>query len=197
MENQQDNKEEHMSDCGCEATNNCCEPIEEEQITTTIGELQLEQLKKSIEEANEYKSKYFLILAELENTRKRLQKEKQEMMKFAVENILCDFLAPLDSMENAMRFTDQMSTETKNWVFGFKMLVEQLKNVLADHGVTSYSSKGEAFDPHFHEAVEVIEVVDGEDGIIIDEFVKGYKCGERIIRPAKVKVTKKINENKE
>ncbi|MBI5273452.1 MAG: nucleotide exchange factor GrpE [Chlamydiales bacterium] len=185
-----------MSDCGCEINENCCEQVEAETLTS-MSDLQLEQLRKSLEEANEYKNKYLLTLAELENTRKRLQKEKQEMMKFAVENILCDFLTPLDSMENAMKFTDQMSVETKNWVFGFNMLVEQLKTVLAEHGVTSYSSIGETFDPYFHEAVEMVDIMEGEDGLIVGEFVKGYKCGDRVLRPAKVKVTKKQEKNKE
>ncbi len=96
--------------------------------------------QKAEEEAFEFKNKYFLLLAELENTRKRLQKEKQDMMKFAVENVLADFLNPIESMEKVMGFSDQMSQETKNWVFGFKMLFEQLRSVLSEHGVVAYDS---------------------------------------------------------
>lgn len=172
------------------------EEEKQEPETISISELQQEQMRKSLEDATEYKNKYLSALAELENTRKRLQKEKQEMMKFAVENVICDFLAPLDNIENAMGFTDQMSEETQNWVNGFKMLVGQLREVITQHGVTPFSCKGQSFDPYMHEAVEVEEREDIEEGVILEEFVKGYKIGDRIVRPAKVKVSKKINENK-
>lgn len=169
----------------------------QEPKTYSINELNNEQLQKSLEEAKDYKNKYLGALAELENTRKRLQKEKQEMMQFAVENVLCEFLTPLDSIENAMGFTDQMSDETKNWVHGFKMLVGQLKDVIAQHGVSMFHAKGEKFDPHLHEAVEVEETNEYEEDIVLEEFIKGYKIGDRILRPAKVKVSKKLNKEKQ
>jgi molecular chaperone GrpE len=170
----------------CKEEESCCNHHHE---SGDVNE-EMTLLQKAQDEASEYKNKYFLILAELENTRKRLQKEKQEMMKFAAENVLSDFLSPIESMEKVMSFSDQMSQETKNWVYGFKMLFEQLKSVFAENGVHPFESLGEDFNPHLHEAVEVEEIEEGNPGKIVAEFSKGYKCGERVLRPARVKVTK-------
>ena len=161
-----------------------------EKKTVSAGEMQMEQLKKAQQEATEFKEKYFLALAELENTRKRLQKEKQEMTKFAAENMILEFLTPIDNFENALGFTDQMSDETKNWAQGFQMLLGQFKEVLNTNGVSSFSSVGEDFNTDMHEAVEVEETREKKEGTILEEFLCGYKRGDRIIRPARVKVAK-------
>ena len=143
-------------------------------------------------EAEEYKDKYLRLLAEMENTRKRLQREKQEMMRFSVENIIEEFLTPIDNLENALKHTQGMSPETLNWARGFEMILSQFKDVLTQNGVTAFSSVGAAFDPHLHEAVEVEELEDGDkDGTVLQEFVKGYKSHTRTVRPARVKVAKK------
>jgi molecular chaperone GrpE len=139
------------------------------------------------EEIVDYKDKYLRLLAETENTRKRLQKEKQETMRWAIENVLADIITPLDSLENALKFTDQMSEETKNWALGFQMILGQFKEILAGNGVAPFTSEGEMFDP-FEETDTVPE------GTILKEFLKGYRCQDRVIRPAKVKVSKHMKE---
>jgi molecular chaperone GrpE len=147
-----------------------------------------------VEEAIDYKDKYLRLLADAENVRKRLQKEKQESLRFGIENILAELLGPLDNFENALKYADQMSPEVKNWAFGFQMILAQLKEILTQNGVAPFVSVGEMFDPIKHEAVEMEETSDSPAGTILAEFVKGYRCGERIIRPARVKVAKKINQ---
>lgn len=145
-----------------------------------------------VEEVIDYKDKYLRLLADVENMRKRMQKEKQESLKFGIENILADLLAPLDNFENALKFADQMPAEVRNWALGFQMILGQFKEILAQSGVTSFVSVGEIFDPIKHEAVEMEETEETTAGTILQEFVKGYRCGERIIRPARVKVAKKL-----
>lgn len=147
--------------------------------------------QKLEEELEEHKTKYLRSLAEIENTRKRMQKERQEMTKFAVDNVISDFLDPLDSLEKALSFTDQMSQETKNWAMGFTMILTQLRDVLTQHGVQSFTSIGSQFDPHLHEAVAVEETTTVKEGYILEEFSKGYKSADRTLRPARVKVAKK------
>ena len=169
-------------------------PKKEEPISGS--DLQLEQLQKAQKELAEFKEKYFLSIAELENMRKRLQREKTEMTKFAAENIILDFLAPIDSFEQALSFTDQMSDETKNWAQGFNMLLNQFKDVLTQNGITPFNCQGKAFDPELHEAVEVEETTKTAEGTIVQEFQCGYKRGDRIIRHARVKVAKKPAEAK-
>lgn len=163
----------------------------------TISEMHIEQLKQAQQEAHEYKNKYFSAIAELENMRKRLQKEKQEMTRFAADNVILEFLTPIDNFENALGFTDQMSEETRNWARGFEMLLSQFKDVLSTHGVNAFHAKGSEFDTHFHEAVEVEETENTPEGTIIQEFLCGYKRGERILRPARVKVAKKPKQQEQ
>jgi molecular chaperone GrpE len=149
-----------------------------------------EELRTLQKEILEYKDKYLRLLADAENARKRLQKERQEISRYAVENLIVDFLRPLDNLENALRFAQDMSDEVKNWAFGFQMILTQFKDVLAQHGVIPFDSVGRAFNPHDHEAIEMVETTMQPPGIIIEESVRGYKMGDRIIRVPRVKVSK-------
>ncbi|AHK62944.1 Protein GrpE [Chlamydia avium] len=160
--------------------------------TTSDNEIQdLQQeiaaLKMELKEKND---KYLMVLAESENARKRMQKERQEMMQYAVENALLDFLVPMENMGKALEFTSQMSDEVKNWALGFNMILQQFKQVFEDKGIVEYSSLGQKFNPFLHEAVETEETTEIPEGTIIEEFAKGYKIEDRPIRVAKVKVAK-------
>lgn len=142
------------------------------------------------EQLEEYKDKYFRLLAETENMRKRMQKEKQEMTRFSIEQIVADLLLPLDNLENALKFANQMEGEVKNWATGFQMIATQFKDALLNHDVAPFSSVGQQFDPSIHEAVEVEHTNEHPEGTVLHEFIKGYKSKERTIRPARVKVAK-------
>lgn len=160
----------------------------------------IEEEKKppSQEEAlQEYKDKYLRLLAEMDNTRKRMQKERQEMTKFAIENALAELLGPIDNLENALKCAENLSGEVRNWAQGFTMILEQFKEVLHQHGISSFSSEGEQFDPELHYAIETEETNEKRDGTILKEFVKGYKSKERTVRPARVKVAKKPKPREE
>lgn len=144
-------------------------------------------LKAELQEQND---RYLMALAEAENSRKRLQKERTEMMQYAVENTLMDFLPPIESMEKALGFASQASEEVKNWAIGFQMILQQFKQIFEEKDVVEYSSKGELFNPYLHEAVEIEETTTIPEETILEEFTKGYKIGDRPIRVAKVKVAK-------
>lgn len=161
------------------------EEVKDEPIIEEIDET--EMLKQQVKDEQE---KYLRSLADMENTRKRMQKEKHDSTRFAVENVIGEFLSPLDNFENALSFIHQASEETQNWAKGFEMILTQFKDILTSHKVTPFSSEGQQFDPHLHEVLEIEETEKHEDGLIIQEFLKGYKCGERILRPARVKVAK-------
>ena len=141
-------------------------------------------------ELADHKDKYWRLLAESENQRKRMQKERQEYVSYAVKNALLEILQPLDNLDHALSFTDQMSEEVSNWAMGFQMILTQFKDALANQNIKSFSSLHQHFDPHLHEAVETLETEEHPDGTILQEFVKGYKMGDRVIRPARVKVAK-------
>lgn len=147
-----------------------------------------EELKGLQKELLDYKDKYLRQLADAENARKRMQKEREELTRYAVENLIVEFLNPLDNLDNALRVAQDMSDEVRNWAFGFQMILAQFKDVLAQNGVTAVVSLGAPFDPHLHEAIEMVESADQAPGTIVEECVRGYKMGERTIRPARVKV---------
>ena len=171
---------------------------QEEKIISP-AELINEQLLQKTKEATEFKDKYLRALAEMENTKKRLMQEKKDLIAYSVSNVVEDMLGPIDNLENALGFTGGLSDELKNWAVGFKMILEQFKTALENQGIYSYDSKGKPFDPHLHEAIEMVETDDYEEGTILEELLKGYKQDKRIIRVAKVKVAKKVSpqESKE
>ncbi len=143
----------------------------------------------------EYKDKYLRALAEIENTRKRLTKEKIESQSYAIQNVVGDMLQPIDHFELALKHAEAVPGDAAKWALGFEMILQQLRQVLADHGVTAFESLKRPFDPHFHEAVETEERDDLPEGTVIQEFQKGYQLGGRTIRAARVKVsTKKTPE---
>lgn len=152
-----------------------------------VGEVKTDQ-EKAQQELEDYKDKYLRLLAEMDNTRKRMQKEKQEAIRFGTENALADFLNPIDHLENALNSAASMSDEVRNWAQGFQMIAQQFKEALNQHGITAFSSNGNMFDPNLHYAIETEEKEKTPEGTILQEFVKGYKSGNRTIRPARVKV---------
>jgi molecular chaperone GrpE len=144
-------------------------------------------IQKKLEEAD---SKYLNLLAENENSRKRFVKERQSQEKIALKKVILEFLQPLDSFSRALGFTDHMSDEVKNWAVGFEMIQQQFRDVLVSYDVKTFSSKGEVFDAHKHEALEMVETSESKEGTIIEECFPGYLMGDKVIRPAKVKVAK-------
>lgn len=141
-------------------------------------------------EPDDWKDKYLRSIAEMENMRKRMQKERHEMARFGIENAISEFLPAIDNFENALRFAEGASGEVKSWAVGFEMILSQFKEVLHNHGIIAYHSTGTPFDPGLHEAVEIVETLDHPNGTILQEFTKGYKSASRTIRPARVKVAK-------
>jgi molecular chaperone GrpE len=142
----------------------------------------------------DFKDKYLRALAETENMRKRMQKEKQDMLRFGIENVVADFIPAIDNFENALKFAANASPEVQNWAKGFEMMLGQLKEVLTSNGITSFSSVGTMFDPELHEAVETEETNEQPDGTIVHEFTKGYKSDTRTLRAARVKVAKNTTQ---
>ena len=128
---------------------------------------------------DDWKDKYLRALAEQENMRKRVQREKQEMARFGIENAISEFLPAIDNFENAMRFAENAKGDVKNWAMGFEMILGQFKEVLHNHGVVAFHSEGNAFDPQFHEAVEIVETDAHPDGTVIQEFTKRSKNSNR------------------
>lgn len=158
----------------------------------SLSQIEIEKMRF---ESQDYKDKYFRVLAEAENARKRLIKEKQEMIQYSLQNLICDFLPPIDQMENALKHADKSSDEVKQWSIGFQMILTHFKDVLSNNNVQAYESIGKPFDPYLHEAVEMVETNEFPSGTVVEENLRGYKIGDRVIRPARVKVAKALESN--
>ncbi len=171
----------------------------EEKKTLSIAELTQKQLEERTKEAKEFKDKYYRLLAESENMKKRMQKERTEMLAFAVDNAIISFLSPLDQFKKALEFASEGGDEVRNWAIGFEMIQKQFDEALSASGITPFTSLGEVFDPHRHDAIEMVETSDHPNNTIIEEIEVGYLNQDRLVRPSKVKVaiTPKESENED
>jgi len=176
MQEKQANEEEQENEKDIEQ--------EEEKVEVVTIEKLEEELKKQ-------QDKYLLLLAEMENARKRMQKDKHDSTRYAIENVILDFLSPMDNFENALSFAHQTSEETQNWAKGFEMILAQFREILENHNIKTFQAEGKHFDPHLHEVIEIEETEKCDEGMILQEFMRGYQCGDRILRPSRVKVAKK------
>lgn len=125
--------------------------------------------------------------AEFENSRKRATREQQEFRDYATAEVIKTFLPMFDSFERALQAPATPSNEFRN---GIELIYRQLQDALSRLGVRPVPAKGEPFDPHVHEAIEMVETTDVPDHQVIEELQRGYKLKERLLRPAMVKVAK-------
>ena len=123
--------------------------------------------------------------AEFENARKRAAREQQEFRDFATADAIKALLPALDSFERALRAPTSQPNEFRS---GVELIYKQLQDALTKLGVRPIPAKGEIFDPHVHEAIEMVETSEVPDHQVIDELQRGYKLKDRLLRPAMVRV---------
>ena len=163
---------------------------EEKQVTPQT-ETTDEALKKLQAEAEKAKDQYLRTLADLENTRKRLHREKEEFTRYAAESVVRELLPIVDSLDQALVAVDKQS-DPQAVIKGVHLIYRQLLGVLAREGVKRIPTIGELFDPNHHEAVAHVDAEDGQkDNQVVEEVQVGYMMNDRLIRPAMVKVAKK------
>ena len=124
--------------------------------------------------------------AEFENARRRAAKEQQDFRDFATVDAIKSLLPVIDSFERAL----QAKSEAGDFRTGVELIYKQLQDVLAKMGVRPIAAKGEQFDPHVHEAIEMVETPNAADHEVLDEWQRGYKFKDRLLRPAMVRVAK-------
>jgi molecular chaperone GrpE len=129
--------------------------------------------------------------AEFENARRRASKEQQDFRDYATADAIKALLPALDSFERALHTTsDSGRSDGGDFRSGVELIYKQLQDALAKLGVRPIPTKGELFDPHYHEAIELVETTDVPDHEILEELQRGYKFKDRLLRPAMVKVAK-------
>ncbi len=127
--------------------------------------------------------------AEFENYIKREERTKEEVKKFATKNILKELITVFDDFERAL--TTAPKNETTQ---GFKLLYNSLDTLLKREGITPIRCVGELFNPELHEVLQVVTNNDKEEGIIVEEYQRGYLLHKGVLRASKVKITKRDEE---
>ena len=124
--------------------------------------------------------------AEFENARKRAVREQQDFREYAVADAIKPLLPVLDSFERAL----QSAPEKSEFRGGVELIYKQLQDALTKLGLQPVPAKGQQFDPHVHEAIEMVDTNKVKDHEVLEELQKGYKIKDRLLRPAMVKVAR-------
>ena len=124
--------------------------------------------------------------AEFDNARKRAAKEQQDFRDFALSDTIKTLLPVVDNFERAL----QSKSEPADFRAGVELIYKQFRDVLTKLGVQPIDAKGQQFDPRFHEAVEMVDTPDVADHEVLEEWQRGYKYKDRLLRPAMVKVAR-------
>ena len=127
--------------------------------------------------------------ADLENFKKRAAKEKEEVQKYGSEKLLKDVLPVADNLDRALEHA-RSATDFDSLKKGVEMIRKLFEDILAKHGVKSFSAKGKAFDPNLHEAMTAAESADLPPNHVHSEVLRGYTLNDRLVRPALVVVSK-------
>ena len=155
-----------------------------------------DELKKSQAELDDTKDRLLRFGAELENSRKRFEKEKSDIRNYAIQEFSKDLLTVVDSFDKAMQSIEESDFEFKDddgkkfqaIVDGVKIVSQVFEETFKKHGIEKVPGKGSEFDPMFHNAIAKEVQKDIKKEIVSEEFVPGYKIGERVLRTAMVKV---------
>jgi molecular chaperone GrpE len=145
-------------------------------------------LQQTQKEAESFRDKWLRAAADLENYRKRAQREREEVEKFANEKLLKDLLPVLDDLDRAIGTVSASSDEAKLVAEGVAMVQKKFVAQLDKHGVTTFESVGKAFDPSLHEAVQQVHA-DVPAGSVANELQRGFLINGRLLRPAMVTVS--------
>jgi molecular chaperone GrpE len=173
-------------------------PADKEKVEAGAGKEEKKDLETRLQEkekeAKENYDRYLRLSAELENYKKRMEKEKTDTYKFANENILKDLMPVLDNLERALEHGREAGTP-KALLDGVELTHKALWTVMEKYGVTRIEALGEEFDPNHHEAVMVQEDAQKPAGQVISQLQIGYRLHNRLVRPAMVVVSKKPELN--
>ena len=162
------------------------EPAEEE-----IQDTEEDILKEEIKTLKEEKIR---VLAEMENLRKRFEREKIDSIKYGSVNFARDILSPGDNLERALSAInegEEYPQSIKNLIEGLLMVKKELSTALEKNGIKKIDSLDKKFDPNLHQAMMEIENNDLDEGIVVQEIQSGYMMHDRLLRPAMVGVSKK------
>lgn len=182
-----DSEEEHGRDCSEET-------IEPDEQLVELPEEEIRRLSEELEEkareCEDHQQRFLRARADLENYRRRAEKEKEDFASYANESLISEILPVVDNLERALEHAEGGGNNVESLAQGVRLTVDQMFQVLKKFGLEGIPAAGEKFDPELHHAISHEESPDAEPGTVIEEFQKGYLLKGRLVRPALVSVAK-------
>ena len=169
---------------------------EDQGRTITVNEA---EYKKLVQEAAEFKDRWVRLFADFENYRKRVERERKELIKYANQDLIIEFLGVMDDLERSVEAAQAKHEDYAAFLKGIEMVMARIYDLLKKNDVKPMETVGKKFDPHCHEILLQMPSAEHEEGIVLEEFQRGYFLGDRVARTAKVKVAVQppaVGENK-
>lgn len=155
---------------------------EEDQLSVALNKVT--ELEAALEEKE---NRLLRLQADFDNYRRRVRLDQEAVEKYRAQSLISDILPALDNFERALKVESQ-DEQMKSLLQGMEMVYRQLLEAVKKEGVEAINAVGQPFDPHLHQAVMQVEDQSSEPNTVIEEFQKGYKLKDRVIRPSMVKV---------
>jgi molecular chaperone GrpE len=155
-------------------------------VPTEAPPVSTEAYEKLLAEKKDLYDRLLRKQAEMDNFRKRTQKEKEELRQYAAEELIRSLLPTLDGFERALQHRDENAPAA--FYEGLELIYRDLREVLGRAGLTPIETAGQVFDPYLHQAVETVNAPDRREHEIVQEMQRGYKLKNKLLRPAIVKV---------
>ena len=150
-----------------------------------------QELEQKTREAAEANDKYLRTYADFENYRKRMQRDQAEFRKYANEQLALELLSVVDHLGLALKHAAEAGESNEGLRQGVELVYKQFRDVLEKVGVKPFSAEGEAFDPAKHDAVMQVTTADAPENTVVQVFQDGYLYHDKVLRHAKVGVSKK------
>jgi len=163
------------------------EEVESEQVSDDP----VDMLEAARQEAIEARQDMLRMQADMENLRKRLVREQEKARRRTLERFMGDLLPVRDSLERGLEAATDPAATVEALREGKQLIMKMLSKVMGDHGLQTIDPSGEAFDPEKHEAMTMLPSPDHDENTVIEVLEKGYQLHDRLIRPAKVVVSRK------
>jgi molecular chaperone GrpE len=156
----------------------------------TVSDSETPTREQALEqERDQYYDRLLRTSAEFDNYRRRIERERREQADRIVTDMFLEMLPIVDDLERALR-VDAAGEQAEAYRQGVELIYRQMVELLKRRGVTPFDALGEDFDPNLHQAVVSEEASDRRDGEVIEQFRRGYMAGDRLLRPAMVKVAR-------
>ena len=149
---------------------------------SSAAQAEIERLKQELSREHDL---HLRALADFDNYRKRVQREQDSAAQAGKRQLVLALLDVMDDFERALAYAN---TAPESILAGARVIHQRLTDLLQAQGVVPYTSAGQPFDPALHEAVDVIKTDQATPGVVLDELSHGYRWGDEVLRPARVRV---------